>query len=239
MVKKIVLLFLIPSLAYSYDFVPTDPEWDAWPDYCKARYVSLPIGKTSKWTAAVSQLRIDLYRKTLGEDLFAGIQHYCAGKVWIQRAIFEQDKSHKAFMYRTAISEMDFTYKRLDALYPLVSQMLIGLAQANEGLERKDEADGFYRKAIELFETDGSTYVSYALFLRKNGELQQAKKVLLSGNEMTNGQDMDINMLLAHVLLVMGEGRDSVKYAKKGYLLGYPLPALREKLIDKGLWNED
>ncbi len=235
-IKIIVLVFLFSvQPVHGYDFVPSESEWLSWPDYCKARYVTLPIGESSEWAREVSQERIALARKSIG-DVFTHVHHYCAGAAWVNRANISFDDAEKKEFYRKAIDEISYVLERVDNSQPIVSSMMIRIAQAYEGSGDSLNAERFYWNSVKFFAEDGSTYASLALFLRKNKRLLEASQVLTEGDAITEGNSVDINIMMAHVLLELGQGRDAVAYAKKAYTMGYPLPNLKEKLIELSLW---
>lgn len=233
-----VLLWTCPSCVYAYDFVPTDAEWIAWPDYCKARYITLPVGENTKWASELSAVNVVLARKKIGEDTFTHVHHYCAGVTWLNRANQEVVSSERLKFYRNAISEISYVLERVDHRQPIASGIIIKIAQAYEGINELSIAEKFYREAVDLHKDNGSAYASLANFLRKNKRFNEAKKILLDGDFLTEETSMDINIVMAHLLIDMGDNVQAAVYAKKGYKMGYPLPGLKKKLEDLKLWSE-
>ena len=118
-----------PNLACSYNFTPTDSEWHAWPDYCKAKYVWNIVGQSSKFYYQVD----DRHRQQLKpwEDAgIRGVHHYCTGTIWLQRALMAKDTQEKSYMLRNALDETMFTFNgSSDSSAPQFAYVTIQLAR--------------------------------------------------------------------------------------------------------------
>lgn len=232
------LIFFATSTVQAYDFTPSQAEWLIWPEYCKAKYVQTQIGEQSEFFYAMSKDRLIADSQLISANSYIYIHHYCAGLVWLQRAKNTADKSEKEIFYRNASSEIAFTMARVDLSELLGVDILTKYAEVLEGSGYKDEAKKYYNKSIDIHPDEPLPYVSFALFLRRNGEMQYAKKILLHADEMTEGGDMDVSAVLAIVMLDTNEDENALKYAKQAYKLGYPLPGIRDRLEKKGIWEK-
>jgi Flp pilus assembly protein TadD len=224
----------IPVSALAYDFLPTEAEFSAWPSYCQARYVSLPIGENSPWALQIPRSQIEQASKQLGEAVFGGIQHYCAGTVWLRRAKVQPDKALRAFYLRTAKSETMFTLTRLPPDTPMIAPVTTNLAFVYY-------EEGDFKAAIDLLEEvaqrqpeNPATYSALALIHRDRKRLDLARDVLLRGDKVIDGRSAEIQYNLGLVLLELGDISEAQVRARKAYELGYPLPGLRNKLKRMG-----
>ena len=224
----------IPVSAFAYDFIPTESEWVAWPYYCQARYVTLPIGDNTPWAQQIPRAQIERARQELGDAVFGGIQHYCAGTVWLRRAKVQSDKELRAFYLRTATSETTFTLTRLPPDTPMIVPVTTNLALIKY-------AEGKFDEAIELLEQvaaqkpeEPMTYSALATLYRERKRLDLARDVLLRGDKMVEGRSAEIQYNLGLVLLELGDIEEAQIAARKAYELGYPLPGLRNKLKRMG-----
>ena len=224
----------IPVSAFAYDFIPTEAEFRAWPSYCQARYVTLPIGDSTPWAQQIPRGQIERARQELGDAVFGGIQHYCAGTVWLRRAKVQPDKELRAFYLRTATSETTFTLTRLPPDTPMIVPVTTNLALIKY-------AEGKFDQAIELLEQvaaqkpeEPMTYSALATLYRERKRLDLARDVLLRGDKMVEGRSAEIQYNLGLVLLELGDVEEAQVAARKAYELGYPLPGLRNKLKRMG-----
>lgn len=65
---------------------PTSSEWSAWPDYCRARFASLPRGKRFELAKGYPAAKVEYWRKTLGAETFRTVHHYCAAINHLKRS---------------------------------------------------------------------------------------------------------------------------------------------------------
>jgi Flp pilus assembly protein TadD len=205
----------IPVSAFAYDFIPTESEWVAWPYYCQARYVTLPIGDNTPWAQQIPRAQIERARQELGDAVFG-------------------DKELRAFYLRTATSETTFTLTRLPPDTPMIVPVTTNLALIKY-------AEGKFDEAIELLERvaaqkpeEPMTYSALATLYRERKRLDLARDVLLRGDKMVEGRSAEIQYNLGLVLLELGDIEEAQIAARKAYELGYPLPGLRNKLKRMG-----
>lgn len=96
----------------------------------------------------------------------------------------------------------------------------------------------YFERAIKLYPNEAPTYALYGVFLHKNGKLEDAisyyKKAIQIDKKPA---EFHYNLGLAY--LEMNDLENAFLAAQTAYRLGYPLPALKEKLMAKGAWKSD
>jgi tetratricopeptide (TPR) repeat protein len=235
----ILVLAFSCQAAFAFDFVPTDSEWVSWPTYCRARYLSLPNGNSSKWAGSMSQAEIELAKQQIGEAMFDRVQHYCAGSAWLIRAKYEPDERKRKYCYQTAIVEANYTFSRSSISDPLVPTMLNTLASAAQGLGDTDAALKYLNSSINAHPNVSTSYIALGILHRNQRNLKAAKEALLRGDTATESESADLNYNLALILLDLKENDAALKHAQRAYSLGYPLPGLRNRLKQLGIWKEE
>ena len=114
---------LLPATAVAFSFKPTPAEWAAWPPYCKARYVTLEIGKQSPYAAQVPPATIQTWQARLGQPVFVRVHHYCAGLAYVQRSTLARSERERAKLLKAAENEVKFTLDRLPVTNPLYREV--------------------------------------------------------------------------------------------------------------------
>lgn len=216
----------------AYQFVPTDAEWSAWPAHCKAKYVWTNIGMTSKFAKAVGAVEKAELAKWENDGI-EGLHHYCAGTIYVSRAMAARNEGERHFNLNNALEETQFTLNTSNERSPLYSHLATQMARILYEQERFDDALHILSSAVEAQPLNSVLYSAIAVMQRKLGNLDDAKETLLRGNDVLNGQSAEIHYNLGLISLELGEIDAAVKYAESAYSLGYPLPGLRAKL--KGL----
>ena len=129
-----VALAMMSSVCYGQVEPPTDPEFLAWPSYCQARYVTIPIGEQSPWAAKIPKAQIELAKREIGENVFLSVHHACAGSMWLQRARYERDRVQRKFMFGQVIMETSYTVARIPDSSQLLPGLYANLATASKEL---------------------------------------------------------------------------------------------------------
>ena len=80
-----LLLFSAPVRA-SWDFVPTELEWQMWPIYCRVQYTTVSGGISAGSVQPYSAAEVSGWRATLGNQTFDGLHHYCASIHFLARS---------------------------------------------------------------------------------------------------------------------------------------------------------
>jgi tetratricopeptide (TPR) repeat protein len=232
----LVLLAIVicPPVAYAYEFIPADSEWQGWPGYCKAIYVLNTVGQRSKFANQVSET----HRQELKpwEDAgIGGVHHYCAGTIWLQRAWLEQDAQQRNYMLRQALDETVFTFAgSRDRSAPQFAYIAIQLARILYEQGEFERAIQTLQSVIEAQPKTGVLYSAMAVMQKKLGRLNAAKETLLRGFAALDGASAEINYNLGLVYLELGDIDSAVRHAELAYEQGFPLHGLRVKLEKLG-----
>ena len=219
------LLATLPANAY--DFVPTNREFTAWPQWCQELYVATDVGRQSPF---VTRIRRELATKAYANPDLHGFWHYCAGMVWLDRARAVVDQSQATFKYEQAIAETSFNYGRSGPGHFLRGEMGTTLGLAYRGLGQYDKAKEFLRRAIEEEPHYAPAYTAMYLVHRDLGERAEARAVLLRGNDSTKNKSAELHYFLGLSYLDDDDLVSAKKHAEVAYRLGYPLPGLKNKL---------
>lgn len=234
----LLLCGLFASGARAQDLQITELEFASWPQYCQARYVTVPPGSSSQWAQTYPQQIINASRKQLGAATFERVHHYCNGLVWIARSRFEPDRKTKLFYLEQAKGEVIFTYTGLPRDSPMIAPTYITLAQiCSERGESACALDNL-QKAIEVRPDDSAPYSALAVFYRKQKKLNLAKETLLQGDKAMEGKSAEIHYNLGLIYLELGEIDSALERAHAAYAMGYPLPGLKTRLEKIGKWTE-
>ena len=234
-IKSCIVAILVLGFteAGAYSFGPTDSEWESWPAHCQAKYVWTNIGKTSKFANTVGEAKKAELAQWEASGI-RGLHHYCAGSLYLKRALLEQDPIRRRSNLRSARGETQFSFSRSKTTSPYFAHIAIQMAAIMQEQEEHDAAIQMLRSTIVAQPKNGVLYSAMAVMQRKLGQLTEAKQTLLQGNEALEGKSAEINYNLALILLELGEIDDAVTYAESAYELGFPLPGLRLKLAKLG-----
>lgn len=111
----------------------------------------------------------------------------------------------------------------------LISDLSLQMEQTNRAIK-------YFDRALRLYPNNSATYALYGVFLHKLEKyelaIEQYTKALYLDN---SSAEYYYNLGLAQFALQQYE--QSNISAQKAYQKGYPLPALKEKLIAKGAWK--
>ena len=98
-------------------------------------------------------------------------------------------------------------------------------------------AECYFVRANKFQPKDGVPYMLHAIFLHKKKKLKSAlEQYILAQGLLPDSAEIPYNIGLLYI--DMKEYKSALKYAKRAYKLGYPLPGLREKLRKLGSWSE-
>ena len=231
-----IFVFALPS--YAYNFHPTATEWLVWPEYCKAKYVSgTVVGMNSKYAGTISKSVIKKWAITLGSAWY-GLHHYCAGMSYLGRAIRTHDQVEKKRLLKHVISETTFTFQRTDNNNIIKADMAALMAQANWYAGKIKEALYILDHELSINNKYERLYTAKAAILKSKGDLAEAIHVLETGLKLVPRPSSELYYFLGMYLFEKGDKKASLLYAEQAYSMGYPLNALKNKLIAAGLWNK-
>lgn len=225
---------LLPRTAQALSFLPTEAEWAAWPEYCRARYVVSGAGVDSAYVTRIDPALVRSWEARMGADVWYSLHHFCAGLAFADRAKLESDKKERERTWQRAVEEYNFTFNRLPHNHPMRAEVGTRLGLAYGELGARDEADRHFDIALTECAECEIGYQGKAMYLRGRKELAAAREVLLKGDAATGGQSAQLNYMLGLVLVDLGEFDAAREHARKAYELGYPLPGLRDRLARAG-----
>lgn len=104
------------------------------------------------------------------------------------------------------------------------------------GLTVDQTADYFFRRAMEFAPDDGVVRMLYGIHFFLDGDLEKARGEYEAALALEpNSPEIHYNAgLYFHAI---GEVDVALHHANFAYQAGYPLPGLRNKLIESGVWN--
>lgn len=226
-------LLATPVTGYSYQFVPNDTEWATWPEFCKARYVTLPLGRSEGFGDRLPVVTVQHWHTQLAEA-FIHVHHYCAGKVYAGRAQRAVNEREQQRWWDRAVGEARYTFLRTERTNPLFGEILAFIANGEYHLGNRSEAKNMLQGFISESSTSDRPFVLYAMLLQKEDSLDEALSVLELARSLGITSSAEVEYLMGLTLFKKQRFEEAHAAAKRAYGLGYPLPALRDKLIDKG-----
>ena len=110
--------------------------------------------------------------------------------------------------------------------------------------DKKLRADGasysvecFFDRAIRFKPDDGVVRMVYGIYLSQSGNLEKAIEQMEEAVRL-QPENANVNYNLGLLYMKKKNYEQANIYAKKAYKLGFPLPGLKNKLIDAGKWSE-
>lgn len=231
-----IATILLGHTAVAQDLSLSRAEFATWPEYCQARYVTVPPGQYSEWAPTYPRAKIDAARRLLGPATFERVHHYCYGLVWFAQSKLIADPRQKQFALQKAEDEVIFTYGGLASDSPIIGPSLVLLGQICIERGQDECAVENLRKAIAADQTEPSAYSALAVFYRKQKKLELARDTLLEGDRAVGGASAEIHYNLGLIYLDLGNADAALASAQTAYRLGYPLPGLRNRLQRLGKW---
>lgn len=235
-IAAVLLSALALQRVQAYEFVPTALEWAAWPGYCKARYVTVPVGEASKYAFEVSRSDIDYWRSALGERNYIHVHHFCAGLSWLGRARLASTENERRFALERALEECTYTYIRIERTSIVFPEVAAGLARVAQQQGKFDDAESYLQSAINAQPDRVQPYVAMAIFLRSRARIEDGIRVLNVAEQAIGSESAELHYQLGLLNLEAGHIDEALARARRAYDLGYPLPGLRNRLTALGRW---
>jgi tetratricopeptide (TPR) repeat protein len=238
MLRQIVLCslcLLVSNAALAFQFQATEAEWASWPPYCKARYATVRVGKTLGYDRQISPAEIERWQSAVGPDAWYGLHHFCAGMALLDRAKSESNVSRRKNDLQTSLTNYSYMLRNTPVDNPFHAETLARMGLVYEESGEVAEAEAYFARAIEAGPQHPAGYLGMFQFYRDRGESQKALRVLEQADEAMSGQSGEIKYFLGIMNLDLGNKQAALEYAREAYALGYPLPALRDRLAKAGL----
>jgi len=222
----------------TWDFVPTELEWQMWPKYCRVQYTTVSGGISSGSVQPYSLADISEWRETLGNRTFDGLHHYCASIHYLARSRSSaSDRVMSRVVLNRAWDDAQYSYVRTDPQSPVFPTMSVTVAQIRLEMGHTDEAIDLLKRAIAAQPTRLEAYGMLALLYRKAHNLNAAREVLHEADTASGGTSAEIQYNLGLVNLELGDIDAAVANAEVAYKMGYPLEGLKDKLRQRGRWQ--
>jgi tetratricopeptide (TPR) repeat protein len=237
--SRFLLICLIALLAApaarAYNFEVTEAEWASWPPYCKARYATVRVGKSSEYGRRMSSAEIEQWHATMGDGAWYGLHHFCAGLAYADRAKMDAKGDKREFNVNRALTEYGYMLRNTPTTDRMYAEVLtrVGLVHREKG--DLGAAQRYFSQAIENNPSYAGGYLAQYQILQGRGEASEAREVLRKADQATGGQSSEVKYFLGMVSLDLGDIPAATAYAREAYALGYPLPALRNRLAKSGV----
>lgn len=235
---QIVALFLLFSLAttriFAFGYVVSDRDWAAWPEYCRVKYTGTPVGwKTrGKFPKEV----YDKWEKRIGSG-WTGMQHYCVGLIYVNRAQASADPKEKENWSGRAINEIGYTYSKLNPTSGIFSRISAHYAIALDNIGERDKAIQVLEKGIKGQPYAPESYIVKSQIERGIGDFDAAEKTLLAFLEIARKDVAEAQYHLAYIYIEKEEFDKAKQFTKSALKNGYPLSGLKRKLQRLGEWD--
>ncbi|MEO7494780.1 MAG: tetratricopeptide repeat protein [Massilia sp.] len=95
----------------------------------------------------------------------------------------------------------------------------------------------YFERAVRFAPDDGAARSAYATYLFRRGQLDKALTMFREAARITP-DDATVNYNLGLAYFNAKNYSEANVYAQKAYKLGFPLPALKNKLVGVGKWQE-
>ncbi len=217
-----------------WDFIPTAPEYQAWPEYCRVQYTL--FGEVASVPGGVQypSSTVESWRRQIGPS-FQGLHHFCAAIHFLTRSRAASDPKQQQFLLNRALSDSNFSLTRADTGSPVYPDMAITASQIKLDQNAGEEAISILKKAIAVQPARIETYIALSVAQRKLGNVKQARDTLVDADRIAKGESLDVQYNLGLLNLDLGDKTAATENAKKVYGQGYPLPGLRRRLEREGI----
>jgi len=150
---------------------------------------------------------------------------------------------------RNIMKDLDYTlracpnhHRALNAVATYMTHLKNNKPEKYRWLSRKYRTpECYFERAAAYNKKDHVPYILYGMYLYKEGKQREALEKLelaLSRSKEKNVEDSELYYILGLIYLKQEEYSESIRYAKKAYSLGYPLPFLKNKLKELGKWDD-
>lgn len=219
----------------------TEIEWAAWPDYCKAGFLSSAWSAGSKFLSQASRDWATQVNKNSFEQLgIGGVHHFCVGMVYVNRGRRKTEKNRTASDLKMAIDEINYTVSHTEKSSPSYSLIHAYLGTAHYLLGDHSKAVAIWENGIRTQPEKRESYLAMAEMLLSEKKYNEALKLLLAYDEKKEYATRDGEYFLAITYYKLGMYEESRKRADSAYALGYPYFGLKKKLdiLDKSKHSE-
>jgi predicted negative regulator of RcsB-dependent stress response len=178
-------MMLVPSLASAFNFVPTEAEFMAWPDYCRVAYVNTNVGKSTSYRTHVTRAEEISAKRVLGDTSFGGVgvHHYCAGMTLLSRAKIATDSQRRMADLDHAQRETAYTLERTKPDHHMYSAVATQMALIEFEQGNEENALALLGKVIAANPGQEMAYTAKASIYYRSGQYDLARDILEQGDE--------------------------------------------------------
>jgi tetratricopeptide (TPR) repeat protein len=234
-VSVFVFLLVYWRSAAAFSTVVSDTDWAAWPEYCKVKYLTTPVGHRTRGSSA-SQEAIRKWARTLGE-VWGGIHHYCVGEVRVHKAQATPNDQAKLPLFKQAVRDIEYSYVSLNDNSPIFSRVSAYYGMALNGVGRREAALVVLDKGIKNQPRVPDSYVAKAEVERKANRLDEAEQTLLAFLQNGGKATAEVSYYLGYIYLEKGDFENARRYTKDALANGYPLLGIKKRLEKLGEWR--
>jgi tetratricopeptide (TPR) repeat protein len=231
------LLLLLPGVASAFSLIPTESEWLAWPEYCRAKYAKTMLGQRTEFAGRISRAEIQRWNEVLGEVAFTHIHHHCAAMTYFNRSRFKKDPNAKKEEIRNALNNSSYAIQRIPVTSPVYSEVALNHAMILDASGEYGQAQKVLESLVSQKPEDSAAYTALAYLYASHGKKTQAREILEKGDAAVDGKSIDIHYNLGLICADLGDYDCATRNAKLAYEAGHPLPGLRQKLVAAGKWD--
>lgn len=159
----------------------------------------------------------------------------------VENAHFTPDVEHLTRPNAASIAA-DLSYTL--AVFPnhhraLASMATLGIRENTPQPKRaRFSVDCYFERAMRFKPDDGVVRMVYGSYLAKRGQLDNAIAQLKEAVAL-EPENVTINYNLGLLYLKAKDYDQANTYAKKAYALGFPLPWLKDRLVEAGKWKDE
>lgn len=211
-----------PSVA-STDNI-TDMEMMSIPSWCQSAF------RNSDYREKIApKMGFSTAPSKVGGKASAGLQipgghHVCAGLVELNRA------KRGRGSYKVAISELNYSFSRMEASHPSLSFVSSHLGRALFLSGKQQQGVDIWRSAIAAQPAQRESYLALAEALFGTGQNEMALKILLEYDKAKENDYADVEQFLAQAYFNLKQYDNAKTHAEKALQLGYPFTGLLEKI---------
>jgi tetratricopeptide (TPR) repeat protein len=134
------------------------------------------------------------------------------------------------------IADLDFTLRGWPN-HPLALGALVDYVVGGGKLYGFPAAQCYFVHAQRWYPDDPTVFMLEGRYYWKIGEIDEARLAYLDALAL-NDSLVEVHYNLGLVYLELKQMQLALEHAKRAYAGGYPLPGLRRKLVEAGVWEE-
>jgi len=155
---------------------------------------------------------------------------------WVNHTKPAIDRIRAGEYSHRVIADLDFTLRGWPN-HPLALGALVDYIAGGGKLFEFPAAECYFLNAQRLYPDDPTVFMLEGRYYWKIRELEEARLAYLSALAL-NDSLVEVHYNLGLVYFDLKQMQLALEHAKRAYAGGYPLPGLRRKLVEAGVWEE-